>query len=516
MRNDGEPPGGGSPSGRTVTDAVPDLDHRIVKSSGWVALSLGGGQLLSIAAMLVLARVLTPADFGLVALATLLVSVLGYIQESGVGAALIHFRGDPRATASSALVFASASGLVLACVVALTAPVYANFVHNPDVTPLVRALSVLLLFRGLAVVPGALLERELDFKTKIKGELASYIVQATVAVGCALAGLGAWSIVFGLIAAEATHMLVVWILVPWRPSPRDASLQVLRKMLRYGRFVSAANLSNLLNHSMDNLVVGRVLGSAALGAYALAWRFAELPSTVIGPIVGRAMFSVYSQLQDDLRSVRRVYVQNMQRTVTLGLAPTVALFIAADPIVPAILGPQWTAAEAPLRVLCVFGFIRLVIAPAGELFKGIGKPHLPLAADVVFSVVALPSLIVLVHKYGTTGAGLAMVFAILAATVVTLTNLVRELKLPLHRVPAGARTTGGLLATTRRDASPPSACQRQAIARVGPRPPRRGRRSRLPGFGGGVRPPAGRARVGGFPSSRSTELTSLSDRRPLV
>ena len=319
MRNDGEPPGGGSAS--EVIEAAPDLDHRIVKSSGWVALSLGGGQLLSIAAMLVLARVLTPADFGLVALATLVVSVLGYVQESGVGAALVHFRGDPRETASSALVFASASGLALACIVALAAPVYATFVHNPDVAPLVRALSVLLLFRGLAVVPAALLERELDFKTKLKGELASYIMQASVAVGCALAGFGAWSMIFGLIAAEATHTLVVWILVPWRPSPRDASFPVLRKMLRYGRFVSLANLSNLLNHSMDNLVVGRVLGSAALGVYALAWRFAELPTTVIGPIVGRAMFSVYSQLQDDLRSVRRVYVQNMQRTVTLGLAP---------------------------------------------------------------------------------------------------------------------------------------------------------------------------------------------------
>ncbi len=431
MSNDVEPlQSGSSPEGPARSNA--DLDHRIVKSSGWVALSLGGGQVLSIAAMLVLARVLTPADFGLVALATLLVSVLGYIQESGVGAALVHFRGDPRPTASSALVFASASGLVLACIVALTAPVYANFVHNPDVTPLVRALSVLLVFRGLAVVPSALLERELDFKTRLKGELASYSMQASVAVGCALAGFGAWSIAFGLIAAEATHTLVVWILVPWRPSPRDASLQVLRKMLRYGRFVSAANLFNLLNHSMDNLVVGRVLGSAALGVYAIAWRFAELPSTVIGPIVGKAMFSVYSQLQDDLRSVRRVYVQNMQRTVTLGLAPTVALFIAADPIVPAVLGPQWTAAVTPLRVLCVFGFIRLVVAPAGELFKGIGKPHLPLAADAAFSIVALPSLIVLVHRYGTTGAGVAMVIAILAATVVTLTNLVRQLKLPIH------------------------------------------------------------------------------------
>ncbi len=420
----------------SATPPVPpphhDLDRRIVKNSLWVGLSYGGGQVLSIAAMLVLARLLTPAEFGAVALATTLVSILAHVQESGVGSALVHFREDPRKRASSALVFSSASGLALAVVVAALAPLYASFVHSPNVTNIVRGLSVLLVFRGLTVVPNAILERDLDFKTRVKSELGSYLVQAVVSVGCAVAGLGAWSLVFGLIAAAATQALVVWILVPWRPSPRDASWSALKSMLRYGRFVSAANLMNVANSSLDNLAVGRFLGSAAVGVYAFAWRLAELPITVIGPIVGRVMFSVYSQLQDDLEIVRRAYVQNMQRTVMLGLAPTVALAIAADPIVPALLGPQWTAAETPLRILCFFGFVRLLAGPAGELFKGIGKPHLPLVASTIFAVVALVSLIILVPSHGTAGAAIAMLIAILASTGATFPILLHELALPLR------------------------------------------------------------------------------------
>jgi PST family polysaccharide transporter len=321
---------------------------------------------------------------------------------------------------------------VLAGIVALAAPVYARFVHSPNVSDLVRAISVLLVLRGLTVVPNAILERELNFRTRVKSELGSYIVQAAVSVGCAFAGLGAWSLVIGLISAAATQTLLVWLLVPWRPSPRHASWQALRQMLRYGRFVSAANLLNLLNNSMDNLCVGRVLGSAAVGVYALGWRLAELPTTVIGPVVGRVMFSVYSQLQHDPLAVRRAYLQNMQRTVILGLAPTVALAIAANPIVPALLGSQWVKAETPLRILCAFGFIRLAMGPAGELFKGIGKPHLALVVTIVFTVVALASLIVLVPRFELIGAAVAMLIGMVATTGVTVVLLLKELKLPIR------------------------------------------------------------------------------------
>lgn len=416
-------------SDQNPAGAADGLDRRIVRNSAWVGLSYGGGQLASFAAMLVLSRLLTPSEFGVMALATTLVAVLSHVQESGIGAALVHLRDDLRARAASGLAFSAASGASLALAVAALAPAYGALVKNDAVVDVVRVLGVLLLLRGLTVVPNAILERDLAFRTRVWSELAGYGVQAGVSVALAVAGLGAWSLVAGVLAGSAVQAAVVWLLVPWRPSIRDARWTVLRPMLRYGRFVSVANLMNVVNTSMDNVAVGRFLGSAAVGAYGFAWRLAELPVTVIGPIVGRVMFSVYSLAQDDLPTVRRAYLQNVQRTVLFGLPPMVALAAAADPIVPALLGPQWQAAETPLRILSAFAFVRLIAGPAGELFKGIGKPHLPLLATAIFTVAGIASLVVVVPRHGAPGAALSMLLAIVLSTASTFPMLLRELRL---------------------------------------------------------------------------------------
>ena len=406
-----------------------ELDHRIVKNSLWVGFSYGGSQVLAMISMLVLVRLLTPSAFGVVALGMTLLGVLGYIQESGVGSALVYFREDPRRTAASALVFSVLSGAALALGVFLAAPLYAHFVRTPAVTDIVRGLALVLLLRGVIVVPNAILERGLAFNLKARSELLGSVMLAVVSISCALAGLGAWSLVFGRVASSAAQATALWLLVPWRPRVRDASRAALRTMLRYGRSVSAANLLNVLNLSMDNLSVGRLLGSSALGVYALGYRLAELPNTVIGVILGRAMFSVYSTIQSDVVALRHAYVENLRRTLLFALPVTVGLAIAADPVVPALLGEQWTAAVTPVRILTVFGLVRLVAAPSGELFKGIGRPHLTLIAATSFFTLALTSLVVLVPAFGINGAATAMVIAgVISGTIaIVIVNRVLEL-----------------------------------------------------------------------------------------
>ena len=403
----------------TPEGGAPGLDggiqRRIVRSAAWVAVGYGGGQAISFASTLLLVRVLEPAAFGIVALALGLIAVLSHVQESGVGAALINRRGEIRTAAGSALVFSAAAGFTLAVFVAVLAPLYAGIARTPDATPFIRALALMLAIRGLAVIPSALLERNLDFKSRTKAELAGNIVQAGVAVALAFAGAGAWSLVAGHLAGNGALLLLMWLLVPWRPSPLDVSLRSIRELLRYGRHVSGANVLAIVSEQLPYTLLARSATTAGVGYFAVAVRLADTPNTLIGNVVGRAMFSFYSRLQDNLEAVRSAYVENLQRTVLFGLPLNVGLAIATEPVVLGVLGAQWEGAIEPLRLLTAVNFLRLVAAPGGDLALGIGRPGLNFIGGGIYFVVLAAALLLLVPEHGTTGAAAAL----LAATAIT-------------------------------------------------------------------------------------------------
>ena len=426
MTDDGGRTADREPPGDQYDDA---MRRKVVRSSVWVGLGYGIGQLLTFGSTLVLVRLLSPSDFGIVAVSVVLLAVVTQVQESGVGAALIHSRRDLSVTAPSALVFAASSGFVLTAVTIAIAPLYTHLVRMPEATPILQTLALVLAIRGLAVVPGSVIERSLKYRLRTVAELSGATAQAVVSIACAVAGLGAWSLVIGQLAGSATQASALWALTPWRPSPRNASRSVLAEMLRYGRFVSATNIVNLANRSIDTVVVGRVLGSTAAGVYAIAWRLSSMPNTFIGVIVGRVMFAVYARLQRDLAAVRTAYVENLQRTLLLALPVTAGLAIATEPIVDALLGDGWEGVVEPLRILAAYGLVRLITAPSGEVFKGMGKPHLSLFASVVFLVVGLGSLIVLVPRHGTSGAAFAMLIAVSLSGVVAMAITLNVLEL---------------------------------------------------------------------------------------
>ena len=178
--------------------------------------------------------------------------------------------------------------------------------------------------------------------------------------------------------------------------------------MRYGRYVSGTNIVNLANNTVDNVVVGRLLGASILGFYTVGFRLADFPNTVIGHVVGRVMFPVYSLLQDEAERFRRAYIQNLQRVALFALPVSVTVLIAADPFVHALLGARWEPTITPLRILGAYGLLKSFSAPSGEVFKGVGKPHLGLLLGLLQIAVALPALLLLVPAHGITGAALAM------------------------------------------------------------------------------------------------------------
>jgi O-antigen/teichoic acid export membrane protein len=224
---------------------------------------------------------------------------------------------------------------------------------------------------------------------------------------------------------------------------------VLIEMMRYGRFVSAGSVLNIIGNTIDNLAIARLLGTTPLGYYAIAFRLADFPNSVIGHIVGRVMFPVYSMLQSDLQSVRRAYIQNIQRIAIVSLPISVGIAVAAKPIVLVLFGEKWLLAVTPLRILAFYGLIKSFAAPAGELFKGIGKPHLGPLFAISHVCLAVPILYVLIRSLRLEGAALGMLVLMAAVglpAILIAMRLVRASILDLGRALATPILCSTLLA----------------------------------------------------------------------
>ena len=195
-----------------------------MRGSSWVAVSYGGRQIVSFASMLVLVRFVDPKSFGLVALAFTALFVFSTLQDSGMGAALVHHRGDDLEVATATVfVFSAITGVAIYAAGFFAAPYIARAFHDHELTNVLRVLAILIPLRSLSTVPSALLEKAVEFRPRTVSDLAAACVQAAVSIALAVLGAGVWALVIGQVAGGAVSAAVLWMLVPERPEPRRAS-----------------------------------------------------------------------------------------------------------------------------------------------------------------------------------------------------------------------------------------------------------------------------------------------------
>ncbi len=387
------------------------LDRKVIQSSGWTALIYGSRSMVLMFSTLVLVRLLSPKEFGITAVAMMLIGVAQQLQAAGMTAAIIYKRENVREAAASAILFTGTGGFLLAGLGVVIAPYFTRVIGAPEATAVVRVMCVLLVLRGLGAVPGAILERSLDYGSRAKADIGSIVVQFAIAIATAALGFGVWSLVAGYLAGAVTQTVTYWVLIPWRPSLREGNLRTLRELIKYGRFVTINNLALLFSNTAQTAAVTRILGTTALGYYNVTFRLANLPTTLVGVAVGRSMFPAYAMVQNNLPEFRRIFLQMLQRTALLVVPLAVLLAIGAEPIVLALLGPKWHAVVWPLRIVAAFSIVRSFGASAGAVFQAAGKPHLSAWFALPQAITIVPLLLVLTNWLGVSGAALGMLLS---------------------------------------------------------------------------------------------------------
>ncbi len=411
-----------------------ELDTKIMRGSAWAAFGYGGTNVLSLVTTIVLARLLVPADFGLVSLTLTLLAVAHLAQESGLGAALIVHKRDLRRAAASVLVFSPFIGLAMYSAIFLLAPLLADAFHAPRLTSVLRVTALVVPLRGLAIMPQALLQRAMLFAPVAGMEIAGGVVQAATAIAMAAAGAGVWSLVAGQVGAAAAQLVVAWWFTPIRPSPREADWTTLRELARFGRNVGAANIINYGNSTAEGVVIGRVLGTKPLGFYTVASRLAQMPVTVLGNILGRGVYAAMAHINDDIEGVKRIWLTNLQRLALLSVPSSIGIVFVARPLVDVLLGGTWKSAIVPLQILTLNGIVRTFSATSGEVFQALHRARYRVYVELAHLVLIVPALVIGAKVDGIVGVATAVVLVNLATGLPVLVVLMRMLRVSLREL----------------------------------------------------------------------------------
>jgi O-antigen/teichoic acid export membrane protein len=352
------------------------LKRQVASGFFWVALAQLAGRGLSTIVTLILARLLAPALFGLVGMAGLAIAALQYFQDIGFDAALIYRRDEVEEASHTAFITVILSSLAVYLIAVVTAPWVAAFFREPAVVPVLRVLALTVPIGSFGRVPYILLSRELDFRRRIFPELTANVLGSGAAIGLALAGAGVWSLVWGQIIRSALAAALVWLVTSWRPRLRF-NRRVAREMFSYGKHIVGSQTLIFLITNVDNAVVGRYAGQAALGAYQFAYNLSNTPATQITGIISQVMFPAFSKLSgEDAGQARARYYLTVVRHVTWITAPiAMATILFAPEFIHGLYGEVWAAAIVPLQLLAVYGFIRSVAANMGSIFRAMGKPQ---------------------------------------------------------------------------------------------------------------------------------------------
>jgi O-antigen/teichoic acid export membrane protein/O-antigen ligase len=338
----------------------------------WTLLTYALSRVVTVLTTLLLARLLAPADFGLFALAVLGMELLSVFSGLWLAAALIVRPDLDRRAEGTVLSLVTGAGFLLAIVLVAVSPALAAFFGEPRLTGIVALLAAVLLVSGVNWFYETLLQRELAFRRRFACLMARTLAFSAVALCLAVAGAGVWSLVGAYLAGYLTSGAALLVLAPYRVRPAFDRAEAAR-VLRSGRGFLAQDLAVFLGENADYLAVGRVLGSAQLGFYAMAFRQAELPNYAIAEPVGKVTFPTFAQMHHRGEDVRATFLRTL-RLMALATVPAgVILSAAATPFAVALFGADWAPMAAPLAVLGVWAALRPLQVTIGQLLNSLGR-----------------------------------------------------------------------------------------------------------------------------------------------
>ncbi len=365
------------------------LAQKTARGTLWTSAAIYGGKALVLVTTVILARLLSKDDFGIVAIALVVISFLEVLQDLGIGAAVIYEAEED--AAHTAFWLGLLISAVLCALTVISAPLVAAFFAAPAAVPLLRVLGLSFPLFALRNIHEAMLRRSLDFKRRFWPEISQTLGKGVLSIGLALLNFGAWSLVLGQIGGAALAALAYWIVAPWRPQWRFERART-RALLHYGTGIVIVNALAVALAQIDYVFIGRYLGTDALGVYSVAFRIPDLILMQFCWAIAQVIFPVYARMRDDEAALARGFIATTRFVALVTVPLGLGIALVSRPFVLALFTDRWVEAIPVMQSIAIYALFLSLSYNAGDVYKAQGRPGILSWLSFVRLVMLLPGL----------------------------------------------------------------------------------------------------------------------------
>lgn len=408
------------------------LRSDVLYSLKWLAGARFAGQLIAWAVTLIVISTLKPSDYGLIAIAGLMIGFADLLKEMGLYTALVQKRDLTSRQIEQAFGFLLVANSAIYIIIFFLAPPFASFFQEPRLVNMLRVLGIQFPLAAVGVVQDAMLSRRMDFKRKSFVNFAVLLSNSFTTLAFALTGAGVWALVYGNLAGSAARAIGLVLAAQYWCRPRF-TLTGMKDLLRFGSFVSVTRLIWYAYSRADVLIIGKLLGKEILGFYYIALELATLPMRKVSELLNQVGLAAYSSIQDDMATLRSHYCKAI-RTLSFVAFPVFwGISSISTVFVPVVLGQRWEPAAIPLQLLSLMMPIRMVGHSGSGVLSAIGKPHLATVNILISFVIMIPAFFLGTYYGGLTGVTLAWVIIFPFVRLIQLRVALRPLGLRIRQ-----------------------------------------------------------------------------------
>lgn len=390
------------------------LKKDTTKGVFWSLIERFGTQGVQFLVMLVMARLLSPNDYGVVGMLVVFVSIAQAFVDGGFSQALIRKKDRTEVDNSTVFYFNIVVSVLIYLIFYLFAPFVSKFYNMPTLTPFMRVICLSIIINAFGVVQRALFNANIDFKAQAKASLIAIVISGVIGISLAFRGFGPWALVWQQLSNLVVNTLFLWIYSEWRPI-LAYSWKSFNELFSFGSKLLATSLLNAIYNNIQTIVIGKLYAAKSLGLYSRATHFADLPSQQFTSVFMRVTFPVLCKVQDDLDRLTSVYRRMLRVSAYIVFPLLIGMAAVAHPMIEVFLGKQWIECAYMLQIICFAKMWYPIHAINLDILQVSGRSDLFLKIEIYKKIVSL-TLLALSAPFGI----IAMCYSNLLSSLICL------------------------------------------------------------------------------------------------